>query len=105
MPEDTNREQAERGELERAFETFNLLSSQLQHTYNALEQRVAKLTTSSRTRAALASARPRRRSARPSGCSSLLGTLPAGVVVVDENGCIQETNRVAARDPWRRRRR
>ena len=43
MPEDTTREQTERGELERAFDTFNLLSSQLQRTYHALQQRVAKL--------------------------------------------------------------
>jgi nitrate/nitrite-specific signal transduction histidine kinase len=48
MPEDTTREQTERGELERAFDTFNLLSSQLQQTYHALEQRVA--TTSSARR-------------------------------------------------------
>ncbi len=107
MPEDMNRDLEERGELERAFDTFNLLSSQLQHTYHALEQRVAKLSSE------LEDARRARESAAATAertaerLRSLLGTLPAGVVVVDENGCIQETNRVAeeilgdvAGKPW-----
>jgi two-component system sensor histidine kinase FlrB len=95
MPEDTACDPAERGALERAFVTFNLLSSQLQETYHALEQRVAKLTTEledarrAREQAAAAAERTAQR------LRSLLGTLPAGVVVVDEKGCIQETNRVA----------
>jgi len=95
MPEDTTREQTERGELERAFDTFNLLSSQLQQTYHALEQRVAKLSDEledarrARERATATAERTAER------LRSLLGTLPAGVVVVDENGCIQETNRIA----------
>ena len=107
MPEDMNRDLEERGELERAFDTFNVLSSQLQHTYHALEQRVAKLSNE------LEDARRARESAAATAertaerLRSLLGTLPAGVVVVDENGCIQETNRVAeeilgdvAGKPW-----
>jgi two-component system sensor histidine kinase FlrB len=95
MPEDTTCDPAERGALERAFVTFNLLSSQLQQTYHALEQRVAKLTTEledarrAREHAAAAAERTAQR------LRSLLGTLPAGVVVVDEKGRIQETNRVA----------
>ena len=107
MPEDMNRDLEERGELERAFDTFNLLSSQLQHTYHALEQRVAKLSDEledARRARESAAARAERTAER---LRSLLGTLPAGVVVVDENGCIQETNRVAeeilgdvAGKPW-----
>jgi len=95
MPEDTNRDPAERGELERAFHTFNQLSGQLQQTYHVLEQRVAKLTAEleeargAREHAAAAAERTAER------LRSLLGTLPAGVVVVDESGRIQETNRVA----------
>src|SRR5499427_9564101 len=74
MPEDTTRDQTER---------------------RALEQRVAKLSSEledarrARERAAATAERTAER------LRSLLGTLPAGVVVVDENGCIQETNRIA----------
>ena len=95
MPDETNRDPAERGELERAFRTFNSLSSQLQQTYHALEQRVAALNVE------LEEARRAREHAdhetqrTAERLRSLLRTLPAGVVVVDENGCIQEINRAA----------
>jgi len=95
MPEATTCDPAERSALERAFVTFNLLSNQLQETYHALEQRVAKLTLEledarrAREQAAATAERTAQR------LSSLLGTLPAGVVVVDEKGLIQETNRAA----------
>jgi two-component system, sensor histidine kinase FlrB len=95
MPEETNREATAHGELERAFHTFNALSSQLEHTYRALEQRVTVLTgeledaRSAREHAALEAHRTAER------LRSLLGTLPAGVVVVDESGRINETNRLA----------
>lgn len=92
MPETLAREQMERGELERAFRTFNQLSSELQSTYQALQQRVAALT------AELEEARRAREHAANEAertaerLRSLLATLPAGVVVVDEAGHIQETN-------------
>jgi two-component system sensor histidine kinase FlrB len=95
MSESTNREEAARGELERAFHTFNALSSQLEQTYRALERRVAVLTNEleearcAREHAALEAHRTAER------LQSVLGTLPAGVVVVDEGGRIQETNRLA----------
>jgi two-component system sensor histidine kinase FlrB len=82
-------------ELERAFRTFNQLSSELQQSYFALQQRVAALT------AELEDARRAREQAASHAertaerLQSLLATLPAGVVVVDESGVIQETNDTA----------
>lgn len=95
MPETLAREQAERYELERAFRTFTQLSSELQHTYQALQERVGALTAEleearrARQRAANEAERTAER------LRSLLATLPAGVVVVDEAGLIQECNRAA----------
>lgn len=82
-------------ELERAFRTFNQLSGELQQSYLALQQRVAALT------AELEEARRAREQAASHAertaerLQSLLATLPAGVVVVDESGVIQETNDTA----------
>jgi two-component system, sensor histidine kinase FlrB len=96
MPERTMApEHSDRGELERAFHTFNQLSSELQRTYHALQQQVTVLTAEleesrrARERAAHEAERTAER------LQSLLGTLPAGVVVVDEAGLIQDTNRFA----------
>jgi two-component system sensor histidine kinase FlrB len=86
---------SERTELERAFQAFNHLSSELQSTYLALQQRVAAMTIE------LADARDARERAADRAertaerLRSVLATLPAGVVVVDESGSIQETNRAA----------
>jgi two-component system sensor histidine kinase FlrB len=85
-------DEIERGELERAFRTFNQLSSELQSTYQALQQRAGALTAEleearrAREHAAHAAERTAER------LQSLLATLPAGVLVVDEAGLIQETN-------------
>ncbi|HET7132456.1 MAG TPA: PAS domain-containing protein, partial [Gammaproteobacteria bacterium] len=95
MTESLARDEAERGELERAFRTFNQLSRELEGTYQALQERVGALTAEledarrARERAAHAAERTAER------LQSLLATLPAGVVVVDETGVIQETNRAA----------
>jgi two-component system sensor histidine kinase FlrB len=95
MAETLARDEAERGELERAFRTFNQLSRELEGTYQALQERVSALTAEledarrARERAAHAAERTAER------LQSLLATLPAGVVVVDEAGVIQETNRAA----------
>ncbi|HET8699087.1 MAG TPA: ATP-binding protein [Gammaproteobacteria bacterium] len=95
MAETLARDEAERGELERAFRTFNQLSRELEGTYQALQERVGALTAEledarrARERAAHAAERTAER------LKSLLATLPAGVVVVDEAGVIQETNRAA----------
>ena len=83
------------GELEKAFDVFNRLSGELQSAYETLQQRVARLTTE------LEDARRGRHDAASEAqrtaqrLRSLLATLPGGVVVVDEHGCIQEHNRVA----------
>ena len=95
MAETLARDEIDRGELERAFRTFNQLSRELEGSYQALQQRVGALTAEledarrARERAAHAAERTAER------LQSLLATLPAGVVVVDETGVIQETNRAA----------
>ncbi|HLF11110.1 MAG TPA: HAMP domain-containing sensor histidine kinase [Gammaproteobacteria bacterium] len=86
---------SEHSELARAFQTFNQLSNELQNSYLALQQRVAEMTIE------LADARRAREHAADRAertaerLQSLLATLPGGVVVVDEGGLIQETNRAA----------
>jgi two-component system sensor histidine kinase FlrB len=83
------------GELERAFGVFNRLSAELQSSYQLLQQRVAALTTEleEARRARQDAADEVQRTARR--LRSVLGTLPAGVVVVDESGSIQECNSAA----------
>jgi two-component system, sensor histidine kinase FlrB len=82
-------------ELEGAFEVFNRLSRELKGSYAALEQRVARLTReledarSARQAAASETERTAQR------LRTLLATLPGGVVVVADDGQIQELNRVA----------
>ena len=83
------------GELEKAFMAFNRLSSELQGSYQALEQRVARLTSEleDARRARQDAATEAQRTAER--LRSLLATLPGGVVVVDDAGRIREHNRVA----------
>ena len=84
------------GELEKAFTAFNRLSNDLQSSYQALEQRVARLTgelEDARRARADATSEAQRTAER---LRSLLATLPGGVVVVDDGGRIREHNRVAA---------
>jgi two-component system sensor histidine kinase FlrB len=82
-------------ELEKAFGVFNRLSGELQSSYQALEQRAARLSREledarrARQDAASAAERTAQR------LRSLLTTLPGGVVVVDDDGRIQEVNRAA----------
>ena len=83
------------GELEKAFAVFNRLSAELKSSYELLETRVTALT------AELEEARRAREHAANEAertaerLRSLIGTLPAGVVVVDEAGHITEFNRTA----------
>ncbi len=83
-------------ELEAAFGVFNRLSNELQDAYRLLEQRVARLSSEleEARRAREAAASEALRTAER--LRSLLATLPGGVVVIDDSGCIQEMNRVAA---------
>lgn len=85
-----------RRELEQAFLAFNKISDQLQESYGALEQRVAAL-----TQELEATRRARKREQRNAErvaqrLQLLLSTLPAGVIVVDDDGLIQDTNPAAA---------
>jgi two-component system sensor histidine kinase FlrB len=83
------------GELEKAFSVFNRLSTELTSSYQLLQQRVAALTAEleearrARERAADEAERTAER------LRSLLATLPAGIVVVDGAGVIQDYNCVA----------
>jgi two-component system sensor histidine kinase FlrB len=82
-------------EIEQAFGVFNRLSNELQSSYETLQRRVAGLTQEleearrAREHAAHEAERTTER------LRSLLATLPAGVVVVDNAGRIQEHNRAA----------
>ncbi len=82
-------------QLEQAFQVFSQLSGQLQASYQVLEHRVGALTAElEETRQA------REREADyaktlAARLELLLATLPAGVVVLDKDGIIQETNPVA----------
>lgn len=82
--------------LEEAFHTFNQLSGQLADSYHALESRVAGL------KEELAHAHDQRykelteKERLANRLSALLTALPGGIVVLDENGHVQEYNPVAA---------
>jgi two-component system sensor histidine kinase FlrB len=87
---------AVRGELEKAFGVFNRLSSELQSSYQVLEQRAARLASEledARRAREVATSEAERTAQR---LRLLLATLPGGVVVVDDDGRIQESTRVAA---------
>jgi len=82
-------------ELQQAFAAFNQLSAQLRGSYELLESRVADLT------AELALAHDERlaqlaeKEKLADRLASLLSTLPAGVVVLDSRGYVQEHNPAA----------
>lgn len=82
--------------LEEAFHAFNRLSGQLADSYQALENRVANLNEE------LAHAHDQRfkelteKERLASRLSALLNALPGGVVVLDQQGRVQEYNPVAA---------
>ena len=82
-------------ELENAFQAFNQLSDHLSSSYQALEDRIHSLNQE------LASARSERleqlqeKERLANRLSQLLTALPAGVIVIDGAGRIQESNRAA----------
>ena len=81
-------------ELENAFQTFNRISEQLAESYHALEEQVAQLN------ADLAHAHGERhrqlteKERIANRLERLLDALPAGVVVLDGKGIVQEVNSV-----------
>lgn len=88
---------ANKRELESAFRTFNQISEQLAASYHALEEQVAQLT------AELAHAQDQRiqqlseKERIANRLERLLDALPAGVVVLDGRGFIQDSNSAARR--------
>ena len=82
-------------ELESAFQTFNQVSEQLMQSYAVLEQRAVQLNEE------LAAARSERlqqlaeKERLANRLERLLSALPAGVVVLDGNGVVQECNTAA----------
>jgi two-component system sensor histidine kinase FlrB len=87
--------ESDAADLARAFESFNALSTQLRTTYAALQTKVEALTGEVEH-----ARREREREARKSErlaerLKLLLATLPAGVVVVDADGLVTDTNPAA----------
>ncbi len=82
-------------ELQRAFDTFNQVSQALTQAYQGLQGRVESLT----AELALANGQLRRqyeeKEALSERLSLLLNALPAGVVVLDSAGCVDEANPAA----------
>lgn len=82
-------------ELEGAFQAFNLVSEQLMKAYGVLELRVAQLNeelAAARSERLLQLAEKERIANR---LGRLLSALPAGVVVLDGQGIVQECNTAA----------
>ncbi len=79
-------------QLEQAFETFNRVSVELDTSYRVLQERVAGLTVE------LAKARSERlrelaeKERLANRLGSLMEALPCGLVVLDANGVVQESN-------------
>jgi two-component system sensor histidine kinase FlrB len=82
-------------QLAEAFNTFNVVSSQLEASYSSLEHRMTEL------RAQLASAREQRRAVTADNAileqriTGILDALPGGVVVIDKRGRVTNANRRA----------
>jgi len=82
-------------QLESAFQLFNQFSEKLADSYGGLESHVAELSkqlTEERSERLIQLAEKEQLANRLEG---LLDALPAGVVVLDSEGCITQTNRIA----------
>ncbi len=104
-----NENQAQARELETAFSTFNQASSYLTEVFRDLETRVSSLN-SELTNARYERVRQYEEKERiAKRLQNLLKVLPAGVIVLDSDGCIIEYNPTAADllgeplmgEPWR----
>ena len=95
MPKNQDEISKAKQELENAFSVFNQLSDHLSSSYQALEERISALNEE------LAAARSERlrqlaeKERLANRLSQLLAALPAGVVVLDGSGVVQECNRAA----------
>lgn len=82
-------------ELEQAFRAFSVVSGQLEESYRYLQERVAGLTLELERARAERQAKARQAEQLAERLELLLATLPAGVVVLDADGCIQMSNPAA----------
>ncbi|MEE9343521.1 MAG: ATP-binding protein [Gammaproteobacteria bacterium] len=90
------REHAKSNEsLLEAFETFSQESQRLQTSYQSLESRVTSLSNELQATQALRSHELAEKERLADRLVTLLSTLPAGVIVVDDKGLIRELNAAA----------
>lgn len=82
-------------QLAEAFNTFSAVSSQLEASYSSLESRMADLRKQLRTADARRRAETRSKNLLAERMHTVLEALPGAVVVLDENGCVSETNSIA----------
>jgi two-component system, sensor histidine kinase FlrB len=97
MPEFSDRPAApdKAAELQRAFDMFNQVSAELTQAYVALQQRVASLTEELAVANGELRQQYREKEALSERLGLLLDALPAGVVVIDEEGLVSESNPAA----------
>ncbi len=81
--------------LQEAFQQFNRLSENFVSSYQNLEDKVETLADKLAREASKKEHQLHEKERVASRLQSLLSILPAGVVVLDENGYVQECNRVA----------
>jgi len=95
MSDDVTDFPAQAQELQDAFGAFNQLSAQLSESYQQLEVRVAGLTEALETEQDERIKELTEKERVASRLASLLHALPGGVVVIDEEGKVQEHNPAA----------
>ncbi|WP_144395169.1 sensor histidine kinase [Pleionea sediminis] len=81
--------------LQQAFQQFNRLSENFVHSYQNLEDQVESLADKLAKEASKKEQQLHEKERVASRLQSLLSILPAGVVVLDDRGCVQECNKVA----------
>lgn len=82
-------------ELQHAFDLFNQVSAELTHAYEALQQRVASLTAELAVANGELLRQYQEKEALSERLSRLLNALPAGVVVLDGEGIVDQVNPAA----------
>ncbi len=83
-------------QLQNAFERFNQQSSQLEHSYRELQDKVASLTSRLNDARSARLAELVKKERLSQRLSLLLDTLPGAIVVIDGDGVIREQNTEAA---------
>lgn len=94
--EQTHREKAHKAkELKQAFKLFNQMSQQLSDSYSFLESRIEQLNGELETVSAKRIQELAEKEQLANHLQALLDLLPAGVVLIDEMGCIEQANPAA----------